>query len=294
MPPVEQVEVSSLTLYPDFGRIVNQRRLTTLRQDWYPPTIGVIAISERADGTRLVIEGNHRVTVAQEKGLPAIVPALVYRGLTPQQEAEMARKLNDQLAQTALDHHRTDVYRGDPTANSIKAQVEDAGYRIAQSGGRSSGLRCIQTLNGLAASYGVHHIYPTLTFCRHAFGLNTHLHNFAIQGVASVLWAYKDTLDVKRLEDVTAEIGAKRLKNYTDNEALESLAPKHVCYAKLLVDAYNFGLSKGKNSRRIKEWDTSIYNKVNKNERDVRRAGQRASREAVWNERIAEAAARPS
>jgi hypothetical protein len=293
-PAIEQVAVASLTLYPTFGRDIKQHRLAKLRRAWEPAAMGAITISERPDGTRLVIEGNHRVTVAREKGDPLVVNALVHRGLTEAQEAELYSKLNDVLAQAPMDIFRSNLAADNPMAKSVLAQVEDAGYHLAGlSGAKITGLQCIGTLNGIAALYNVPHIHTTLTFCKNAFGPGARLHGYAVMAVASILWVYKDKLDVARMEAAATSIGAVRLKAWASNTSIEKQISKDAAYATLLVDTYNRGLPKGVRSRRLKVWAEASGGKV-KNERDVRKSAQRAVHEAVWNERIKEADDRPS
>ena len=65
-----------------------------------PKLLGVLTASEREDGERVLIDGQHRLATVMEVEAITYVNCLMFRGLTPQDEARMFVELNDECKHT--------------------------------------------------------------------------------------------------------------------------------------------------------------------------------------------------
>lgn len=131
-PPVQRnLPVARLTVDHDVQRPLDKTRVDDLAGQYNPAAIGVIVVSDRADGTLHVIDGQHRVaaTIAAGHGA-ADLPCLVYTGLSRSDEAAMFRLLNHSRGVVPLDKFRVRVIEGDPVAVSINSILEKYGWKV--------------------------------------------------------------------------------------------------------------------------------------------------------------------
>ena len=142
----ENVPISACFLDPSYGRPATAAGLAKLRRRWNTRGLGTIYLSLRADGRYAILDGNHRLTIAREKGVTH-VPARVYIDLTPEEEAELFVLFNTQTTAGKIDSFRAMVAAGDDRALAVieivgrhgfklplehaRAQVNQAGYIAA-------------------------------------------------------------------------------------------------------------------------------------------------------------------
>lgn len=108
--------------------------------------LGTLAVSRRADGSLIPVDGQHRAAlVILVEGPDALVQCEVFHGLSLEKEAALFGALNDKRALTPLAKFLARRTAGDPFVNEVAQIAEDTGWRIANSGAAGV-ITCVGTL----------------------------------------------------------------------------------------------------------------------------------------------------
>lgn len=131
-PRIDELPVGRLTIDHTVQRPLDTARVDRIAGDYQLGAVGVLVVSERANGAVHVIDGQHRhaATVAAGYGDKTLT-CLVYRGLSLADEAAMFRRLNNSRAVSAVDKFRVRVIEGDPGAVAMNAVLERHGWTVA-------------------------------------------------------------------------------------------------------------------------------------------------------------------
>lgn len=118
---------------------LNRSKLNKMREEYKRWGLGTLVVSERADGEKVIIDGQHRWTIAEEiEGEDFELECKVYSGLTVAEEAELFVLTNkNQAAANPLDLHKANVTRGDKVAVTLSNAALSQGWIIGS--GRRSG-----------------------------------------------------------------------------------------------------------------------------------------------------------
>ena len=181
-------------------RPLDTRRVEELAKSYNPDRVGTIIVSERPDGSRVVIDGQTRLAAKRKVGANGPVHAQVYTGLTIEQEASMFLDYNNSKPVSAIDKFLVRVTEGDPVANEITSVLSNHGWQVRKGGGHGT----IQAVNALERAYTrgrspliVDRIIDAIT---QAWG-----HDFAgtnaslIGGLAEIILRYGDNVDQQKL-----------------------------------------------------------------------------------------------
>lgn len=126
------VPVSTLFSDPRYQRPLDQRHVDRMAADFNPDALGVIYVSDRGNGTMAVMDGFHRVAVMRQLGWDdQKMPALVFVGLTLQEEAEIFTAMNKDRRQPSRIHlFRAQVAAGDPHAVALNEVLVECGVQV--------------------------------------------------------------------------------------------------------------------------------------------------------------------
>ena len=129
------VKADSLTIDPRVQRQegLDEGRVAKMARDFNPDALGTLTVSERPDGSRVIIDGAHRRAAALAAGYKGNLPAIVYTGLTLQQEAELFVLLNDFKQPSLISRFLARVVMGEEAAVRINEVVTAHGWRVLQS-----------------------------------------------------------------------------------------------------------------------------------------------------------------
>lgn len=295
LPNADFLGLDKLTLYPEFGRDVNPHKLAEMRRDYSPAVLGVISVSRHGDAC-VVLDGNHRITVAKETGVPEDVLCNVWDDLTEQQEAILYVWLNRMLKQTPGDLFKARLYFHDKAAldiQSVMTELEVPIY-LGKGGGNTYGVRGITTIERIYAQAGRGGLVRTLQFVKAAFGKSQQsLQNFVLLGSYYALHAYPGRLDAADLVKRAWHTGFSRIHGMANDRNFDRRMPLPQAFADALVEVYNGGESP---RRRLQPFRGKLPT-MDPPDKPLRRkpaTGRAANRQAVYNVGIDEVAARPS
>lgn len=131
-PALKRLSLDSLSI-GEVQRVegIDQRRVTAMAKDFRPLAVGVITVSERKDGSLMVIDGMHRTAAARLAGYQGLLQAQVFTGLTIADEAELFCYLNTGKMPSALSRFHAQVLMGDPEATDITAILKRHGWTVS-------------------------------------------------------------------------------------------------------------------------------------------------------------------
>lgn len=126
------VPVSALFSDPRYQRPLDQRHVDRMAADFNPDALGVVYVSDRGNGTMAVMDGFHRVAVMRQLGWnDQKMPALVFTGLTLQEEAEIFTAMNKDRRQPSRIHlFRAQVAAGDKHAVALNEVLVECGVQV--------------------------------------------------------------------------------------------------------------------------------------------------------------------
>jgi hypothetical protein len=112
--------------------------------DW--DFLGTVAVSMRGDGTRIAVDGQHRLALLDAIGVPdAEVKCEVFKDLTLAQEAALFIGLNASRTVRPVSLFLAKVTMGDQLSTDILRIVEDCSWTITPNPGRGV-LNCVKAL----------------------------------------------------------------------------------------------------------------------------------------------------
>jgi hypothetical protein len=136
-PSLEQVPLDRLQVDPAYQRAVDgaqsRRIIRRMVQEWNWALCQPLSVSRRADGALYVLDGQHRLTGARERGDIHYLPCVIASNLDRAGEASTFVKLNTERQRLG----ENDVFMGmlaagDPDAAQVQELMAGAGWTIAR------------------------------------------------------------------------------------------------------------------------------------------------------------------
>jgi hypothetical protein len=130
-PKYARVPLSELFIDPGYQREIIPTHLEKIRKDFDVSQLDVLHVSKRDNGQHAVFDGQHRYLILEERPDWDWAPCLVHTGLTPQEEADLFRALQDNRRPlTPIDKFKARVFGEEPVAVGIKAITDKLGFEI--------------------------------------------------------------------------------------------------------------------------------------------------------------------
>ena len=183
-------------------RPLDLRRVAEIAKDFDADRMGTIIVSERKDGTRVILDGQTRIAAKKKAGIGGDIHAQIYTGLTIEQEATMFLAYNNSKPVSALDKFLVRVTEGDETANTISEILASHGWRVC-AGGMDGTVQSVAALERAYARAGVKGervINSTMHVISNGWGhgqvgVNASL----VGGIAELFIRYGDSVDQQKL-----------------------------------------------------------------------------------------------
>lgn len=150
---LETVWLDEMTIDQEVQRKegVNQRQVDKMAANFEPDALGTFILSQRDNGTLVVLDGMHRRAAGIAAGYNAYVDAKVFSGLTVAEEASLFLLYNDKKDPSAVSKFHARVLSQDAEAVEMFQIISTNGWTIAQ--GDSNGY--------LSAVNAVERVYTT-------------------------------------------------------------------------------------------------------------------------------------
>lgn len=130
---IEMIPLNQITT-EGYQRILNMVNVKKIARDFDMAKLGVLVVSERADGTYAVLDGQHRLS-AMRRIEKTTANCIVLEGLTVKQEADYFRKQNEnKQALRVADTFNASIWAEDVECLRIRELVGKYGFRFGKSG----------------------------------------------------------------------------------------------------------------------------------------------------------------
>lgn len=207
-PITRWLPVGNLVIPEEYQRDFSLAKGRKLSAEWDDAVVGELFVSERADGSLNLIEGQHRRWAAEDRfGPNKKLKCAVYMGLSVQDEADMFVKLNTmRTSPTAFDRARASVAAGYALESEIADVLNSLDLRWGKSAGPNT-IGAITALRRIMKTNGGEQLRQTLEIVIATWGRKASTYDAdIIQAVARLLFAKPD-LDTARLVKVLAKDG---------------------------------------------------------------------------------------
>jgi hypothetical protein len=193
-----EVEIDTLKIDAEAQRGLNLKRAESIAAGLIVDALGSIVVSERADGSRYVVDGMHRTEACRIKGLKTI-KAEIHYGLNQQQEATLFLIKNRESAKVStLDEYKVGLTAGDALCVSVDRVLKSHGLGLGSSSTNSVGA--VSAVLRITRQYGPEILDRTLTVVEKAWGRDKETWDGVILGgVAMFLGRHGSKIDDQEL-----------------------------------------------------------------------------------------------
>lgn len=198
MPSIEWVHTSTLSVDTKYQRstenAASRRLIRSIAANFDWRLCAPLVVSRRADGSRVIIDGQHRWAAATLRGDLPQLPCCIFSYDSPEEEARMFIVANrSRRPMTRLDDYHAAIAAADEDALEIQQLVSDSGLRVARdiSEGTTKPGRIVFTaaLASALRKHGPAIVSAALTTMADAFPGQRLTHGGAIFGGLILLFA---------------------------------------------------------------------------------------------------------
>lgn len=130
-PTLRTMKVTELSIDPRIQRDLVRRQLESMSGDNYDAaSLGTLVVSRRANGSHVILDGQHRWTVVTQYDGDRELECRVYEGLTFEQEADLFLAFNNQSAVNSLAKFNAGVIAGRDGPVVIKEILDKYGLEV--------------------------------------------------------------------------------------------------------------------------------------------------------------------
>lgn len=138
-----RVPKEQLLIDHDYQRTPSALKIKTMAKNWSWAKCGALAVAQRSDGTKFVIDGQHRQNAALLRADITTLPCLLYEALSVAQEAEAFLAINThRKPMLAIEKLNALYVTKDPVAMKTQELLATTGRRQSTSSGANT-IGCI-------------------------------------------------------------------------------------------------------------------------------------------------------
>lgn len=135
-PKIELVNLKDLTVDLNSQQPLKPAKVKKMTATGFDPLLaGTLIVSRREDGTMVILDGQHRTAAALDAGIEQL-PAMVFDGLTPEEEAAMFLGHNEKSNPSAISKFRVAVNAGNELENKINDIIVRYGWKVIEGKGK--------------------------------------------------------------------------------------------------------------------------------------------------------------
>jgi hypothetical protein len=251
----EWLVASEIGVDMQYQRPLSMGHVRKIAREFNLKAFGVLLVSERANGTYWIIDGQHRLAAVKALGRGDMrLPCHVYRNLSVAEEAEIFHMQTQRKAISTVDRFRARLFAGDEHALSLNRIIQKHGLHVEQNTRRGT-LPGIGAVERIYDRQGAQQLDDILTIAVAAWGDREQgIPAIVYQGLDAFLIRYGDRYDRDRLIRVLRSNDLERVT--ADAKALRS-AMRDPCadmsFGRVIFGIYNRGLT----TRRLPEWESA-------------------------------------
>lgn len=167
-----------------------EKRAQVMATSFNVDKVGTVTISERSDGSRWIIDGQHRCSAARIAGVP-LLPARVFRGLSLAEEAEIFYGLSEFVRLRPEAQWRARIEMGDTVAIGVVGTLAHHGCRLVIGGSTRKDPTTTRSFSAVETLHRADMLHTVLRIVRSAWPEDQHsLDAYPLWGVGSFLRVY--------------------------------------------------------------------------------------------------------
>lgn len=195
-----------------YQRTENKPKVLEIAANWSWESCSAISVMERACGTLVAVDGQHRLSAAWRRSDIVEVPCMVFKSCGNAQEAEAFIELNtNRKPVSAFSKYRAKLVAGDPVAIEITKTVTSLNLSICENGDTPGTLTCVATTQKLFASNSERFRRVIAIAAELSEQDNTSVHRILLEGLFYIDQRVAGGLRDARLLSRIYQVGAKAL-----------------------------------------------------------------------------------
>lgn len=124
--------INTLIIDPTIQRPLDEKRAQRIADGFDADAFGIIHVSQREDGSRIIVDGQHRVAGVRLLGwIDQRVECKVYSGISRAEEARLFVKLNESVKVQPIPKFNARVVANERVAVAIQRILADNHWRVA-------------------------------------------------------------------------------------------------------------------------------------------------------------------
>jgi len=197
---IARIPISELYIDRSYQRIIKQRRIKEITDNFDPELFGILDVNRRGDGKYYIFDGGHRREVAEILGIKEL-ECRVREGMSAEEEAQLFVKLNSNRGRvTALETFNAKLKYGDKGALRLRELLLKHGITVAASGNTKNTIQAVGQVERVIRDLGESVLDKTLYVLRGAYnGDPASLGGQVIRGVSIFVNKYYKEIDYRRL-----------------------------------------------------------------------------------------------
>jgi hypothetical protein len=218
-------------------------RVNDIANNFDEGALGVILVSERGNGDLYVIDGMHRTLgVMKRFGEEYRIPALLYQGMSVQDEAHAFMMQTRRTSVSAISEHKAKVIAGDRMACDIQAILDKHGLNTT-SGDSHSPHRfyAIRTVEAIWKESGADVVEMIIDMAIDA--MRPHMAQASgpiINGIYEVLLRYENRITPEQIVNGVRNRGPQYINSRAAG-LMKMNVKRHLAETQAVVDAINHG-----------------------------------------------------
>lgn len=262
----------SATFAAPYERPISQTKLARILNEWDLRAVGMIYLAERKSRiasepvSYAILDGRHRVAAAIQQAID-VLPALVYHGLSYQDEALLYVRFATVSRQTALDRFRARIEGEEPRALEIAAIVRDEaglGIHVQSAAGEPGYFNAVATAELVYEELGAATLRASMRVLHAAWQDQQRAWiGQMVSGMAHFLARYQDVprYDVARLVTQLSLRTPEQLiaRAHVLASTLRSGSDARSTLGQAIREVYNDGL---RGANQLPDWQSRVYVKT--------------------------------
>jgi len=248
-----EVAVGDIKLDLAVQRAIVPARLRKLTGHFDPILLGELLVSERVDGGLYILDGQHRLRAAAERGVTT-VHCEVFTGLSRSDEARLFMGRNDRANVARVDRDRNLATSGDQETLDIQMAAQAAGFVFVANNVEDSTFR--DRAAGIAVMHdadrrkhievtGPEHLARVFTFYSRVYGNQERVESLLLKALSKIFLG-KSEVDEDRLFDKLRGLPPQQISAQARQRRIDMSVTRGVSLVRAAVEViaeqYNRGL----------------------------------------------------